>query len=322
MHQRDDDAIRQCRAILEANSKSFALAGKLLPPKQRDDAAVVYAYCRRVDDAIDECTGDPRDALATLRDELEWIFATEERADHPAASDVTLRAFRVVAQTRRIPRAYPEELLAGMEMDVVSQSYPDVETLLLYCHRVAGVVGLMMCHVMGVRDDDALRNAAQLGLAMQLTNICRDVLEDWRLGRLYLPDSLLAQAGASHLRDALGGPFPAEATAPVSEVVESLLKRADTFYEGGDRGLEALSLQNALAIAAARRIYAAIGDVVRSRACDVRFGRAVVPLRRKLALTAAAARSVTEGAWSQVRERDQRPLHLPGRIARFPDDVI
>lgn len=312
---RDEEAIRRCRAILEANSKSFALASKLLPRRQRDDAAVVYAYCRRVDDAIDECVGDPRDALAALRVELDWVYGDAGDNTH---DDVTLRAFRLVARQRRIPREYPEELLAGMEMDVVDQPYPDLLTLLHYCHRVAGVVGLMMCHVMGVRDDDALRNAARLGLAMQLTNICRDVLEDWRRGRLYLPDDLLKKASAAGLRGALGGPFPADATEPVAEVVSQLLQKADEFYQSGDEGLSALSMQNALAIAAARRIYAAIGDVVRARACDVRFGRAVVPLSDKLVLTAFATRSVI----SQQRQQDRRPVRVPRRIAIFPRDVI
>ena len=178
-----------CHATIAQHSKSFALAAKLLPAAARDDAAVVYAWCRRADDAIDLAPpADQPDALARLYDELAAI-------DAGAAMPGVPRAFAAVVGIRQIPLAYPRALLDGMAMDVADTRYRTFDDLFAYCYRVAGVVGLIMCHVMGVRDDRALVPAVHLGIGMQLTNVCRDVAEDWDRGRLYLPDELLARHG-------------------------------------------------------------------------------------------------------------------------------
>src|SRR5690606_15809209 len=137
-----------------------------------------------------------------------------------------------------------------------------------YCYRVAGVVGLMMCNVMGVKDEAALDNAVHLGMAMQLTNICRDVAEDWERGRLYLPADLLADCGAPDLARELGGAFPERAVAPVARVLRVLLTHADRLYRSGDRGLAALPWRSALAVRTARRVYAAIGERVAAQHFD------------------------------------------------------
>ena len=187
-------------ATIAHHSKSFSLAAKILPPACRDDAAVVYSYCRRVDDAVDEVAAEAAlPAIARLRQELATLYqAAAEPAATPIADPVLAR-FAAICESRRIPRHYPAELIAGMEMDAVGARYERLEDLLRYAYRVAGVVGLMMCHVMSLRGERALVHAAHLGIAMQLTNICRDVAEDWRRGRLYLPAELLARHGAKDL---------------------------------------------------------------------------------------------------------------------------
>ena len=262
-------AITLARGELARGSKSFALASRLLPPRIRDQTALVYAWCRRADDAIDlTAAGAQAEALARLEAELDAIYAGR-------VTDPVLAGFAAVVADRAIPRAYPEALLAGMAMDVAGTRYRTVAELELYCWRVASVVGLMMSHVLGVTRDDALVEAAHLGLAMQLTNICRDVAEDWERGRLYLPDELLAAHG-------------------VAGAVAELLAIADRHYRRADRGLAALPWRSALAVRAARRIYAAIGGRIAARGHDVTAGRAVVSTPAKLwhagvAVIAAAA---------------------------------
>lgn len=275
---------RSARAVIRQQSKSFALAAKLLPPEIADDAVVLYAYCRRVDDAIDLSGREswPR-RLEQLHTEIGSLFAGGD------SNDELLSAMRDVCARRQIPRAYLEDLIAGMAMDAAEVSYRDWADLLRYCYRVAGTVGLMMCHVMGVRRAEALVHAAHLGIAMQLTNIARDVLEDWQRGRLYLPDSLLAQHGAPQLRCRLGGALAAEEREAVAATTGEILERADKYYRSGDAGMSDLSLRCAFAVRTARHVYSRIGDRVRRQRCDPLAGRAVVPPSSKLAAVARAA---------------------------------
>lgn len=234
-------------------SKSFSLAAKLLPPDRREAFAILYAYCRRVDDAIDLAPVDQREqALKLLRRELDEVFAL------PLAH---AGGFAAVVHRYRIPRIYFDELLEGMAMDVARTRYKSLEHLTLYCYRVAGVVGLMLCHVMGVRERWALRHAQDLGIAMQLTNICRDIPEDEADGRCYVPPG---------------------------HDVRSLLEEADRYYASADRGIIALSFRCALAVRAARLIYAAIGAELRRRDHDPYRGRVVVPFYKKLTLVLLA----------------------------------
>ena len=309
------------RATIAQHSKSFALASRLLPSRVRDQTAVVYTYCRRADDAIDgtwegarDATTDapnappahPLAALATLRAELDTIYGGLPR-------DPVLAAFQTIAHERAIPRDYPAALLAGMAMDVEDTRYTSLAQLGTYCFRVAGVVGLMMCHVFGVRDDAALVPAARLGLAMQLTNICRDVVEDWRLGRLYVPDEVLAAHGASGLAGDLGRTraIPRTARAPLAASVRELLDLADDNYRVADAGIPALPWRAALAVRAARNVYSAIGSEIRAHDCDVTAGRAVVPTATKLALVASAgARTLVAWPGRIFAAR----VHVPARI--------
>jgi phytoene synthase len=308
------EGVAASRASLAHHSKSFALAGKLLPRACRDDAAVVYAWCRRADDLVDLAPpGGASGAAAQLRRELDGLYAGERQ------EDPVLAAFQAVVTRRRIPRAYPDALVAGMEMDArpLPLVYEDTAALSLYCYRVAGVVGLMMSHVMGVRDEAALRRAAHLGMAMQLTNIARDVLEDWQRGRLYVPADHL---GAAAREAAPGGPLPEKVREALARALPALLARADWLYRSGDRGLSALSFRCAVAIRTARLVYAAIGDELRRRAYDVTAGRAVVPRWRKLLLAARALVGVTAGRAATLL-RPLPPPTTPTTVLRYPDDV-
>jgi phytoene synthase len=273
-------AQRISREIIRDKSKSFYTASLLLPRHQRHAAMVVYAWCRRADDTVDEGHGDRRADLERLRRELDDI--EEGRRTGHAIVD----GFGEVVRQFQIPLLYPRELLAGMEQDLAEVRYRSIDGLLQYCYRVAGTVGLMMTHVMGVDDDDAVENAAHLGVAMQLTNICRDVEEDWNRGRLYLPEDLLARHGAETLGQRLGGDFPREAARQLSQTIDELLELADRYYESGDRGLSRLPWRSSVAISAARKIYSEIGAELRRRHCDPTLGRAFVTGRRKVRLVA------------------------------------
>lgn len=301
------------RASIAQHSKSFSLASRLLPPGARDQTAIVYAYCRRADDAVD-LGADPEAAVARLRGELDEVYSGQAA---PIDLDPTLGAFAGVVRELRIPRRYPEELLAGMAMDAHGTRYATVEQLRVYGHRVAGVVGLMMCHVFGLRDDDALVPAAQLGIAMQLTNICRDVAEDWDRGRLYVPDDVLARHGAGGLAEDLGGPLPRSSIKPLAGAVGELLALADRGYRAARRGIPALPWRAALAVRAAASIYAAIGGVIRARGCDVTAGRATVGKAKKLALVAAAAaRTAAAGVRPRALAGEPR---IPSRVLEVED---
>ena len=174
-----------CRALLRSGSKSFDLAAKLLPRAVRDPAVALYAFCREADDAIDEGSG----GLSWLRERLTLVY------EGRPLTLPTDRALAHVVARFAIPRALPEALLEGFAWDIDGRRYQDLSELRAYAARVAGSVGAMMAVVMGARDSERLAAAVELGVAMQLSNIARDVGEDARNGRIYLPLGWLAEAG-------------------------------------------------------------------------------------------------------------------------------
>ena len=306
------DALVASRQIIAFHSKSFALASRLLPNTVRDHAVVVYAWCRRADDAVDMAsTAQGNAALAGLRRELDDVYAGRP-VDHEIVT-----AFGEVVRRCRIPRRYPTELLEGLAMDVEETHYDGMPRLLRYCYRVAGTVGLMMCHVMGVRNEQATLHAAHLGAAMQITNICRDVAEDWQRGRLYLPADVLERHGARSLATRLGKPFPDDAREPVASATAELLDVADLYYRSGDRGIPALSWRCSLSVRTARRVYSAIGERVRAQGCDPLAGRAWVSGAAKLGMV---ARSV--GAFASQVPHHLRTYGLRGGCPVIPQTEV
>lgn len=301
---------RLARAVIAQHSRSFALASALLPARVRDDAAVLYAWCRRVDDCVDgAAAGDAAPGSDVLR-RLAYDLCT---AYADTARDPVLAAFGAVAHRHGIPYAYPRQLLAGMAMDLAGTRYTTVEQLITYAYRVAGVVGLMMTHVLGVDDEAAVVPAAHLGIAMQLTNICRDVAEDWQRGRLYIPDDVLGRHGGRGLARELGGALPAAARPALAGGVRDLLALADRYYRSADRGLIALPWRAALAIRSAREVYAAIGGRIARADHDVTAPRAFVPTGRKLARVALAALRTAATAPRRALRAVRRPRHHPPR---------
>lgn len=249
----------------------------MLPRAVRDSATALYAFCRLADDAID-LEGGKLDALARLRDRLDGIYQARPL---DIAAD---RVFAEMVARFGIPRALPDALLEGFEWDAVGRRYQDLGELCAYSARVAGTVGSMMTLLMGVRDPEALARACDLGVAMQLTNIARDVGEDAYAGRLYLPLAWLAEAGVD--ADAwLARPAFSPA---LGAVIQRLLAAADVLYEQAGGGVARLPWGCRPGIHAARLIYAEIGRELERRGLDSVTQRAVVPGSRKARLLLSA----------------------------------
>jgi phytoene synthase len=257
----------------------------------RDPALALYAFCRLADDAVDLNAEKPA-AVLSLQDRLDRAYAGRP-VDSPAD-----RAFAAMVATCDMPRALPEALLEGFAWDAVGRRYATLSELRAYSARVAAAVGAMMTVLMGVREADTLARACDLGVAMQLTNIARDVGEDAAEGRLYLPLDWLDAAGIDPERFlAAPGPSPA-----LADVVRRLLAEAQRLYYRAEAGIAALPLSARPAIFAARLIYAEIGVRVREAGHDSVTRRAVTTTGRKLALAgegmlrAAAASAMPRSA--------------------------
>ncbi len=268
-------ALTQCRNMIKVGSKSFSMASHLFGEETRDAAHFLYGWCRYADDQVDSVR-DPVDQLIRV-EQLRSKTADAFRGT-PAPEPVFV-ALAHIAQQYRIPSYYAEELLEGMAMDVRRTSYETPRDLSLYCYRVAGTVGLMMSHVMGVSDEKALEYAAAMGSAMQLTNIARDVLEDSAMGRVYLPVAWLREEGLSEAD--VGRP---ENRAAVARVVSRLLDLADRYYAIGNDGMKFLPWRAAVAVGTASAVYSDIGRVVREKGALAWDHRAVVSKGRKVVM--------------------------------------
>ena len=276
--------VDESRAVLSHHARSFRWAGALLPADRLDDAAIVYAFCRLVDDLADEA------------DDAEQARADLSRVRAQLTGDVEPDA--LIRQTIRVLErgsgsvAPALHLIDGVLGDLDPVMLPDDAALHRYGYKVAGTVGLMMCAVLGVDADRAQPFAVDLGVGMQLTNICRDVREDAERGRVYLPADRLAHSGvpAQRLLDAAGGGAelsPSEREA-LSTVVRDVLDDADSYYKSAEHGMAYIPWRTRLAILVASRVYRAIGVRLRRRGSDPWSGRTWVGVPGKLWWSGAA----------------------------------
>ena len=266
-----------CRALIKDGSKSFYTASLLLPERVRAPAYAIYAFCRVSDDAVDD-PGAKSDAVTALRARLNNAYAGTPR------DDAVDRAFAGVVRRYAIPRSLLEALLEGLEWDMRGRRDRTLSELYDYAARVAGAVGAMMSTLMGARSPDTLARACDLGVAMQLTNIARDVGEDARNGRIYLPLDWLAEAGV----DPEAWLADPELTPDIQRLTARLLDDADRLYDRSVSGIARLPSACRPAIHAARLIYREIGRVVERNGYDSMSTRAVVSTSRKGQLVAAA----------------------------------
>ena len=269
-----------CARLLRAGSKSFATASLLLPRRVRAHVTVVYAFCRVADDAIDSEPGTTDAAVEALRARLARAYAGAPD------DDPVDRALAAVVAEPEVPRELFEALLEGFAWDVEDRRYETLDEVYAYAARVAGAVGAIMAVLMGRRAPVALARACDLGVAMQLTNIARDVGEDAARGRLYLPRAWLREAGVDP-EAWLAAPTPSPA---LRGIVARLLDAAEALYRRADRGVALLPADCRAAIRAARLIYSDIGRSVAAAGYDSVTRRAVVSKGRKLWLLLRALR--------------------------------
>lgn len=275
-------ALDECRWMIEKGSKSFSLAAKLFDPATRDAAFFLYGWCRYCDDQIDQVGSSlPSTELASrlraLKDSTAAAFSFTPQ------QEPVFVALQYIAHRYGIPSHYALELIEGMGMDVRATRYTNLKELLLYCYRVAGTVGLMMAHVMGLRDEAALKHAADLGIAMQLTNIARDIVEDAAMGRIYIPLVWLDEAKIPP--DEIAAP---ENRAKLAVLTLRLLHEAERYYRSGDEGLWHLSFRSACAVAAARSVYSEISALLLHKGARAWDERTYVTGARKVCVIVGA----------------------------------
>ena len=284
-----DSVAAHGHASIKKGSKSFALASRVFPPALRDDASMLYAWCRYCDDVIDGQEmghGQIEDYKTGQGERLEDLRAQTRAAlagtpmDNPIFEGVA-RVFK----THDIPHIHAEELLKGFEMDAQDRVYKTVDDILDYSYHVAGVVGVMMAYLMGVRDAPTLDRASDLGLAFQLTNIARDVIDDAEADRVFVPQDLLEKHGAPI--DAASLTDKAH-WAAVHKAACEQLDIAEAYYASARVGIKELPFRCAWAISAALKVYREIGETLRARGPNAWEQRVSASSGRKMWLAVTA----------------------------------
>ncbi len=269
------DAFEYARRVTSHYSKSFYLSARMLPREQRWATYALYGFCRHCDNLIDtprqRTEAEILREIQLLTEELQVAYNTGE-SQHPI-----IRAFILVAKAYGIPIAYPLDLLKGVTMDVQQTRYKTFDELSLFCYRVAAVVGLMMTSVLGYKDERAFDYAKQLGIAMQLTNILRDVKEDKEMGRLYIPQTDLAEFGVTE-QDI----FNEKMTPQLRALMKFQVERADGYYTEAMPGIPLLKTESQYAIYSAAKIYR--GILRKIEECDYNpfLSRVFVPSIQKI----------------------------------------
>ena len=284
-----DSVTAHGHASIKKGSKSFAIASRVLPPELRDDASMLYAWCRYCDDVIDgQIMG--HDQIENYKDgqgeRLEMLREKTAAAlkGEPTDDPVFAGLARVV-KTHSIDHRHPFDLLKGFEMDASERVYETVEDILDYSYHVAGVVGVMMANIMGVRDATTLDRASDLGLAFQLTNIARDVVDDAKADRVFVPRDLLRASGAPVDASELARPehWPTAHKAACAQ-----LDIAEAYYASAKVGIKELPFRCAWAISAALSVYRDIGEKLRHAGPDAWEQRVSASGGRKVALALGA----------------------------------
>ena len=270
------DPHQYCQDKAAASGSSFYYSFMFLPQERRRAITALYAYCREVDDVVDECTdpGVARTKLAWWRDEVARLY--EGKPQHPVA-----RALADVIKPYGITQDQLLMVIDGMAMDLEYNRYPDFDTLKLYCHRVAGVVGLMSARIFGYTDPRTLEYAADLGLAFQLTNIIRDVGEDARRNRVYLPLDELAKAGLDATKIVHGNAQQEHGSA-FRQLMEQQVARALATYDLAFTKLPKQDRKTQLPGIIMAAIYRTLLEEIRADGCRVLTHRTSLTPVRKL----------------------------------------
>ncbi len=264
-----ETAYRHCAAVTKVGSRTFFLTAKLLPQEKSRAVHALYAFCRTTDDLVDKAgeTAESREAFANWRHLLTCS----------GANDPILLAWADVQARYGIPRGYADQLIDGIARDLVQSRYGTFKELAEYCYGVASTVGLMVMYIVGFQGSSALPCAIKLGVALQLTNILRDVGEDWRAGRLYLPLDELETFGLTEADVAAG-----RVDNRWRGFMRFQIERTRALYREAEPGLAFLAPEGRFAIGAAATLYGAILNDIETHDYDVFHRRAHVGLWGKL----------------------------------------
>ena len=260
--------------ITKEHSATFHLASALLPDEQRQAIRALYAFCRVSDDLVDQPQGEGDLAVVDVARFERWKQLS--LSNHPRENELVASAWVDTRLRFHIPRQYAEQLLDGVASDLTVNRYSTFSDLADYCYGVASTVGLMSMHIVGFEDDSAIPYAVKLGVALQLTNILRDVAEDWENGRLYLPLEELATFGLSE-EDIAAQTNDERWKAFMAFQIE----RARRLYAEAMPGLVLLKRRGRVAVAAAAELYRAILDDIEANDYDVFSRRAHISNRQK-----------------------------------------
>jgi phytoene synthase len=288
-----ESPLQHAELILATKGRTFHWAKRLLGRCHGERAARLYAFCRYLDDLADE-----EASAEAAREHLDFAAEAIRRGQ---ASDPVLADALALMRECSIEPAVPLELIAGLQQDLGAVRVATETELLRYCYRVAGTVGLMMSDLLDATDPAAAPFAIDLGIGMQLTNICRDVREDALRGRCYLPQSLIGTVPLA----TLAAPSATEQVG-LRAAIAHLLAIADQYYASGERGLSFLPLRARHGILVAARAYRQIGVRLRAHRCDAWTGRVVVSGLGKLGLTlrALGGTGFDQGFWRRPDSHD------------------
>lgn len=271
-------SLKWSREMTRVFSKGFYLSTYLMPSELRRDVFALYGFCRYTDNIGDS----PRQRsmeeifheLNHWRDELRSAYKSGE------SQNPIMNAFVHVALEKKIPLSLPLELVDGVQSDIQTESYPDFNSLRKFCYQVASVVGVMMTYVIGYHDEEAFRHAESLGIAMQLTNILRDINEDWELHRkIFLPADEMERFGVKPGDIAAG-----KVTGNFVKLMRFEIDRARGYYHDAHRGIGLLARRGRPSIRAAAEIYSSILTEIERRNYDVFSSRPVVALPKKVSI--------------------------------------
>jgi 15-cis-phytoene synthase len=292
--------LQNATQAIRKGSKSFSAASRLLQRDTRQSVVKLYAWCRHCDDVIDgQILGHFIAGAGTMGDLKELEGQTRQAYEAEPLRHPTFAGLQEVVRRHGIPRRYPLDLIDGFRMDVLGQEYPDIDDLLNYCYHVAGSVGVMMAHVLGVRDRPTLDRACDLGIAFQLTNIARDVIDDASIGRVYLPRLWLKEAGIAPAEIRLLCHRPA-----LASIVARMLAVAEPYYASAGIGIAQLPKRSAWAIGTAHAVYREIGMEVLRRGPHAWDRRVSTSKSQKLAMVLRGGMAAINCSAALVASRD------------------
>ncbi|MCS6873929.1 MAG: squalene/phytoene synthase family protein [Pyrinomonadaceae bacterium] len=274
-------AYRYCKAITKKHAKSFYFASKFLPKQKRKSIYVLYAFCRHVDDEIDKAKIENEshaiEEVKKWQESLEKLYNDGFPSGSNDRINLVLLAWSDVLRSYKIPLSLPIELIKGVLMDTHVKRYETFDTLYVYCYRVASTVGLMSCEIFGYQNPSALKFAEAMGIAMQITNILRDVGEDAKMQRIYIPLEDLKNFGVSEEQIIEG-----KKDDNFIRLMKFQIDRARKFYKEAEQGIPILEPDTRFTVFLASRIYAKILDEIEKQDYDVFNRRAHTTTAQKL----------------------------------------